>query len=172
MDRRLVTITTVITMAVGTLLVPAEALAEGRSSIGKAISGEFPDGVPEGGTIVDEDTLSFEDGTVVLNLAPMAYGDCPDTWVCLWQDDNYAGRMLQFHDVTTYWQDLASYGFNDEMSSWRNRKNKDAKWAWNTGGGGTQRCMGANSSSSYVGNGDMMKRLQSGFSAAERSANG
>ena len=74
--------------------------------------------------------------------------------MCLWQDRDYVGRMLKFHDVTTSWQNLSGYGFNDEMSSWRNRKNKDAKWAWDDDGGGTERCMNSNSSSSYVGAGD------------------
>jgi len=37
------------------------------------------------------------------------------------------------------------------MSSWRNRKLKDAKWSYDTGGGGTQRCMDSQSSASGLG---------------------
>lgn len=139
-------------IAAAVLLLPGVAAAQATEET--AVDAAFPDGLPEGATVVDGDTLSFDGGSTLLQVGPTAFSDCPDTWVCLWQDQNYAGRMLQFHDVTTNWQNLTDYGFNDQMSSWRNRKNKDAKWAWDVGGGGVQRCMNANSSSSYVGSGD------------------
>lgn len=113
----------------------------------------FPGGLPDGAQVVDSDTVEFEDGAVVLELGDLGYSDCPSGWLCLWEDEDYGGRMLQFQS-TGYWQNLTDYGFNDEMSSWRNRRANDSKWAWNTGGGGTVRCMDSGSSSSYVGSGD------------------
>ncbi len=135
------------------VLAPTSASADELKSANR-VEQAFPQGLPAGGTAVDGDTVSFEEGDVLLQLAPMAFSDCPDDWVCLWQDRDFRGRMLQFREWQDGWQNLTNYGFNDEMSSWRNRKNKDARWAWHTNGDGTRRCMNANSSSSYVGNGD------------------
>jgi hypothetical protein len=138
---------------VATLSGPAGA-QETDPSQELAISAVFPEGPPDDATVVDADTLSFEQGDVMLQVGITAFGDCPDFWVCLWADSNYSGQMIQFKDPTTTWHNLSDYGFNDQMSSWRNHKNKDAKWTWDSGGGGTERCMQANSSSSFVGSGD------------------
>ena len=48
-------------------------------------------------------------------------------------------------DVCCVWQNLIQAGFNDIMSSWKNRMTVDAKWSFNAGGGGTQLCMNAGS---------------------------
>ena len=45
---------------------------------------------------------------------------CPAGWLCLWQDENYQGRMLQFRDVG-YDQDLAQWNFRQKTSSVWNR---------------------------------------------------
>jgi hypothetical protein len=115
------------------------------------VQAAFPNGLPAGGVAIDADTVSFDGGNVLLQLGPTSFDQCPSTWVCLWHDSNYLGRMLQFHDITTYWQNLTDYGFNDQMSSWRNRNTVDAKWSYDVGGGGTQRCMDAGASASSVG---------------------
>lgn len=87
----------------------------------------FPNGVPTGGTVIDGGTaVSFDGGNVVINLTPQAFADCPAGWLCLWHDKDYSGRMLEFKSVG-YWQNLTNYGFNDQMSSWRNRTSHDAK---------------------------------------------
>lgn len=130
------------------LAVPVAAAGSGKPT---PIEAAFPSGLPAGATAVDEDTVSFDGGNVLLQLGPTAFDDCPQYWLCLWQDSNYSGRMLQFYDVTSYWQNLTDYGFNDAMSSWRNRKLRDAKWSYDTNGGGTQRCMESGSSASGLG---------------------
>lgn len=118
------------------------------------VEGAFPSGLPRGAVAIDEDTVSFDNGDVILELSgTKGYSDCPSGWLCLWQDRDYAGRMLQFRS-TGSWQNLTDYGFNDEMSSWRNRRSADSKWAWHIDGGGTIRCMDSFSSTSYVGSGD------------------
>ena len=99
--------------------------------------------------LADPDTVLFENG-VEMELSAVAYGDCPAGWLCLWEHSNYAGRMLKFRDAG-YWQNLTNYGFNDKMSSWRNRRGLDAEWSYHTGGGGTQRCMDNGAASSSLG---------------------
>jgi hypothetical protein len=90
---------------------------------------------------------AYSDGALV--VAPAAFNDCPDGWVCIWEDKDYSGRMLQFQD-RGFWQDLTAYNFNDKTTSWRNRTNDDAKLAQHTGGLGTQICLQPNSSNSQL----------------------
>lgn len=137
-------------VAVGALLL-AVPVAAGGGNPPTPVEQAFPNGLPAGATAVDADTVAFDGGNVLLQLGPTAFDDCPQHWLCLWQDSNYSNRMLQFYDVTSYWQNLTDYGFNDAMSSWRNRKLKDAKWSYDTNGGGTQRCMESGSSASSLG---------------------
>jgi hypothetical protein len=138
------------TLAVAGVLLVVPVAGSGNHAP-TPVEAAFPDGLPAGGVAVDANTVSFDGGKVLLQLGPNSFDSCPSTWVCLWHDSNYAGRMLQFHDITTYWQNLTDYGFNDEMSSWRNRKAVDAKWSYDVGGGGTQRCMDAGASASSLG---------------------
>lgn len=105
-------------------------------------------------------------GTVDLTIRALCYGDadggladsvtspsdaCPQRAVCLWRDAAFKGRMLKFYDVTSYWQNLgAPYYFDNQMSSWRNRKANDARWSEHADGGGFWRCMGAFTRDSYI----------------------
>ncbi len=123
------------------------------SEYGSTIADAFPEGIPVGAVIVDVDTLAFDNGAVLLNVGPTALSDCPSNWVCLWQDSQYSGRMLQFQQCCQ-WQNLADYGFANKMSSWANKRDFDARWAFGPNGGGTVRCMDSHSSVSYVGNPD------------------
>lgn len=93
----------------------------------------------------------FSDGVILQSAAD--FSDCPDGWYCLFRDAGWQGRMLQFRDVGS-WQNLTAYGFNDQMSSWRNRRNADSKWAEHVNGGGFVRCSDSNSAASYVGDAD------------------
>lgn len=90
---------------------------------------------------------------------------CDDTYVCLFQHRDFnhndsSGSVKQFRqcnvsgDSNCDWQDLADFGFNDQMSSWYSKRIYDAKWAWNSDGSGTRRCIESLSSTSYVGDGD------------------
>lgn len=113
--------------------------------------------LPKGAVAIDEDTLAFRGGRVVLELGPAAFDDCPAYWVCLWENLDFGGRMLRFSqcdidgDGQCDWQNLSPFGFSDEMSSWRNRKAVDAQWAYGSGGAGTRRCMDSFSSLAWVG---------------------
>lgn len=144
-----------VALALAAILTSAAAAPPATApSEATDVAGAFPDGLPKGAVAVDNDTVSFDGGNVILELAgTLSYSDCPSGWLCLWEDRDYSGRMLKFQS-TMYWQNLTDYGFNDEMSSWRNRRGYDSKWAWHTNGGGTRRCMDSYSSSNYVGSGD------------------
>jgi hypothetical protein len=83
-------------------------------------------------------------------LAPVAASDCPSGWVCLWQHPDFEGAMVMFHDCCA-WENLADYGFNNMMSSWRNRKSVDAKVAELANGDGARLCLRSSSMDSRVG---------------------
>ncbi len=105
---------------------------------------------------------------LVATVAPVLAEDessgCLSGYACLFENRDFNhgndGRVLQFRqcnitgDSNCDWQNLANYGFNDQMSSWRNKKSADAKWDWHSDGSGTDRCMDSLSRSSYVGDGD------------------
>lgn len=105
---------------------------------------------------------------VAVSIGPVLAEDessgCLTGYACLFENRDFNhgndGRVLQFRqcnitgDSNCDWQDLANYGFNDQMSSWRNKKSADARWDWHSDGSGTDRCMDSLSRSSYVGDGD------------------
>jgi hypothetical protein len=99
---------------------------------------------------VDADTISFADGAAFADMAPTD-GVCPSGYVCLWDGPSYTGRRVAFSACDTNgdgicdWVNLILFTFNDQMTSWKNAKTVDAKWSFNAGGGGTQRCMNAGS---------------------------
>jgi hypothetical protein len=84
-------------------------------------------------------------GHVIVD-APSAATDgvCTTGYVCLWRDAQYVGTRVMTN-ICCDWQNLAPFGFNDLMSSWKNRMTVDAKWSFNAGGGGTQLCMNSGS---------------------------
>lgn len=95
-------------------------------------------------------TTTYSDGTKVLeNVGPFDFSECPEGWVCLWDNPGYQGRMLQFQSQG-YWQELSAYGFNDQTTAWGNRTGNDAKLAQNAGGGGTQLCLQPHSNNSEL----------------------
>jgi Peptidase inhibitor family I36 len=131
------------------LLLIAPAATGGPSPV----TDTFPNGLPPGAVAVDEDTVAFDGGAVLLELGPTSFASCPSGWLCLFQHANWNGRMLQFRD-TGFWQNLTNYGFNDQMSSWRNRRGFDARWAEHVGGNGFRRCMATGAAAAYVGDSD------------------
>lgn len=124
------------------LMASAALAAEGESAPATAPTVVAATTIPSG-----KEVTTYSDGNIV--IAPAAFSDCEDGWVCIWEHANYAGRMLQFQD-RGYWQDLTAYNFNDQASSWRNRINQDAKLSQHIQGGGTQVCMQPNSSNSLL----------------------
>lgn len=85
--------------------------------------------------------VHWEKEQAVLSLEPMLISDCPSGWVCLFEnvnfnDQNHDGRtdpgtrMLRF-SATGRWLYMATWNFNDKMSSWYNRRGLDARWYHN-----------------------------------------
>jgi hypothetical protein len=128
-------------------LLPAPASARGLPPL---IARTFPMGLPAGTTVVNAHRISFAHGAAFADLAPTR-GTCFAGSVCLYADANYGGRLVSFSacdyngDGVCDWVNLILFTFNDQMSSWKNMKSVDAKWSFNAGGGGTQRCMNSNS---------------------------
>jgi hypothetical protein len=124
-----------------------------RSALPSEVAKVFPQGLPPGANVVDDDTVSFGNGAMILDVVASLGTDgvCPTGNVCLWADADYEGPrlMLSLCDVdgdgTCDWVNLGPHGFNDTMTSWKNRKTVDAKWAWDANGDGTVRCMNAGS---------------------------
>jgi hypothetical protein len=133
--------------------------ANGPHSIGDVLA-------PTSGTIIGREIvypngimLSLDGGTGLPSpdmdpslAAPAAVIACSAGYTCLYEHRDYGGRRLQWRDVQLI--NLNDYGFNDKMSSWRNRNSRDARWYHDVGGRGTSRCMQAGASVSYVGSGD------------------
>lgn len=99
------------------------------------------------------DRILLQGGKVIVHLVPTAPSDCPVNWVCLWEHQNYTGQMVQYRDCCP-WYNLGDVGFNNTMSSWRNRKTVDAKVADNTDGGGERLCLNDGAQSASVGSWD------------------
>lgn len=73
-----------------------------------------------------------------------------DLWLYLYEFSSYGGRVLKFRDVG-YWQNLSTWGFNDQMTSWRNDTYCAVYAAEGNSGAGSWLTLAARSSSSYVG---------------------
>lgn len=146
--------TVVLTSLLMFLVSAAPSGANPRGSgLPSEVARVFPQGLPPGATLEDGDTVSFAEGSIVFDVVPSALTDgvCPAGFVCLWEDANYGGVRMMFSlcdmdgDGTCDWVNLGPLGFNDTMTSWKNRKTVDAKWAWDNNGDGTVRCMNAGS---------------------------
>lgn len=98
------------------------------------------------GAVLNGGFLVYPNGMQV-SVEPLDYNDCPSSWVCFWRHTNFQGRMLQYQDCCAIQNFPAD--FNNEMSSWRNRRGNDAFWYFNQNGGGGGRCMESRSSDSY-----------------------
>lgn len=86
-------------------------------------------------------------------MSTMSSGYCAgrtDLWLYLYEHSNYGGRVLKFRDADV-WQNLTSWDFNDQMSSYKNNTLCTVYFAENTGGGGAWLAVGALTSSTYVG---------------------
>ena len=147
--------TVVLTSLLLFLVSATSSQADPRGSgLPSEIARVFPQGLPPGATVYDADTVLFAGGAVLLDVAPGAptNGVCSSGQVCLWENANYEGQRVILTQCDTDgdgncdWSNLGPLqDFNDMMSSWKNRKTVDAKWAWDSNGGGTIRCMNAGS---------------------------
>lgn len=78
-------------------------------------------------------------GTALADIA------CNDTEVCFYPNANYGGSVALILTGSGGWINAGDVGFpNNEMSSWKNRSNDDARWATGSGGGGDWFCVDAN----------------------------
>ena len=82
-------------------------------------------------------------------LSSSGYGDCAAGYLCLWEHGNFAGRRLQFQAAAL--RNLTDFGFNDQMSSWRNRRYGDARWYGDVNRGGPSLCMNGGAAAASIG---------------------
>lgn len=73
-------------------------------------------------------------------VVPLAASDCPVNYVCLWEHQDFNGGRVQYLSCCA-WYNLGDVGFNNTMSSWRNRKTVDAKVAEGANGNGERLCL-------------------------------
>lgn len=140
-------------------LAPTNANAttgEDTASLAKSISqlkdaGIDPSTLRPGWTLRDG-WLLWDGGDVMASVEPMSYAACDSTYLCFYADKEYTGRMLQFHDSGLR-GDMRDYSFNDQMSSFRSRITRDARWYYDYGGTGTTRCIESGTANSDVGAG-------------------
>ena len=100
------------------------------------------------------DRIALPGGAGFLQVAPTAPSDCPLNYVCLWEHQDFTGAMVAYSDCCS-WYNLGDAGFNNRMSSWRNRKTVDAKVADFADGNGDRLCLndgGQNASVSVAWN--------------------
>jgi hypothetical protein len=71
-------------------------------------------------------------------------------WLTLYENTGFGGRALNFRDEG-FWQNLSTWSFDNQMSSWDNNTYCDAYASWDANGGGAWLTMSALSSNSNVG---------------------
>lgn len=138
----------------GPALTAAAAADPGRDravTIRLAAAGINPNALAPGWT-VRGNQIVWDRGAVMASIGPASADDCDPGYVCVWEHKEYRGRRLQFRDAGMR-GNMHDYDFNDKMSSWRNRNNKDARWYWDTSGNGKSRCMNSGSRNPDVGKG-------------------
>jgi hypothetical protein len=87
-------------------------------------------------------------------LSPtLAWEDCPGGHWCFWEHANYTGLGCFFGSPTGQWFNHVSL-CDEMMSSYRNRRDFDTKWAWGSLGGPPVGCVDSRSSNPYVGDYD------------------
>jgi hypothetical protein len=88
----------------------------------------------------------------VARAAADQYG-CADSYFCIYSGFTWLGTRLQWHDINqgSNWTNLTDWGFNDEASSSRNRRDRDSWLAEHTNGGGDRHCYNSHSSDADFG---------------------
>lgn len=71
-------------------------------------------------------------------------------WLVLYENTSFGGRSLSFRDQGI-WQNMSTYSFDNQMSSWDNNTGCTAYAAVDANGGGTWLTMTASSSATSVG---------------------
>ena len=92
---------------------------------------------------------TYPEGVQVFTPAvPNGVSECPSQYFCLWENINYGGTRVQFHD-SGYWQSLAPYGFVGKASSFYNNRANSSYISETTGGTGAQRCHSPGGAGNY-----------------------
>ena len=101
------------------------------------------------------DTAFYTAHSIAGNAAENTYNRCPSEYFCMWQHANYEGGHRWWSHVTTSWIRLSDAGFNDTISSVRNRRHYDSMLTQHLYGdgssGGRRPCYDEHSRISYVG---------------------
>jgi peptidase inhibitor family I36 len=140
------------TTAASVLFLIVLTVAAGAQALERGGSQQFR-GVPvmPGGIVVG-DRIVYNGGDVVVVPAGAgidSFGSCPSGYLCLFQDVNWGGNMVQISNCCA-WNNLANFGFNEMASSWRNRKNVDGQIAQGADGNGSRLCLNNNSYASSL----------------------
>lgn len=82
-------------------------------------------------------------------LAADEYG-CIDAYWCVYVDNYWAGYLEQIHPISSIWGNLGYY-LTDEVSSMRNRRDRDSWIAEHINGGGIRECYDSHSAIGGLG---------------------
>jgi hypothetical protein len=86
------------------------------------------------------DQIWWDGGNIKRSIAPTAF-ICDSGYVCLYEDGDVLGSLLEIRlPINTYLY-MPNYGFNDRMSSWINKRGLDARWYYTSGTPNPNRCM-------------------------------
>ena len=109
--------------------------------------------VMPGGVVVG-DRIVYEGGAVAVvpDTGTLSFDSCPSGNLCLFDFVNWSGDLFILSSCCA-WNNLSNYGFNNRVSSWRNRLSDDGQLAKDAGGGGTKLCLDNNSYSSSMPSG-------------------
>lgn len=100
------------------------------SGVAAAAENPPPLSVPSGVTVVSTTVspegkwTTYSDGMRLFEPAsPDSIGECGEQWFCLWENSNFSGRELQWHD-SGFWQNIpGGYG----ASSFYNHGNNSSR---------------------------------------------
>ena len=172
--RKFIVMLSIATIA-WTAISIGSAAASDTPRLSPVLAPLFPHGLPPGATMVGAGRVILAGGHIIIDAPSVGTdGVCTTGYVCLWRDAQYLNTRVMTNvcdftgDGQCDWQNLILVSFNDVMSSWMNRMTVDAKWSFNAGGGGTQRCMNAGSQNPQLsaGNNDQASAVKIFMSSA------
>jgi hypothetical protein len=107
-------------------LVAAPASSATTDAARLAAAGIDVGAIAPGWSIVG-DEVWWDGGQIRRTLDDAADYPCSAGWLCIYRDANFKGYMFVAQDPGEYLY-LADYGFNDQASSWINRRSADGRW--------------------------------------------
>ncbi|MEY3278166.1 MAG: hypothetical protein RLZZ426_652 [Actinomycetota bacterium] len=80
------------------------------------------------------------------------YLSCNYSNICMWQDEDFVNARLFVGNTPSVKDFTGMSNFNDKASSWANRSIKyDARWYYDVGQAGDNRCMDADTRKAWIG---------------------